>query len=113
MSYISNWDLEEVVRHNFKTEVISEYYNNWRDAVCDDLSGIESIKGLPVQFIDNYRSADGDHDTRYLVFQVGDQYFRISGLYSSWDSTQWYPFSIEEVKPIEKLVTIYEPISNN
>ena len=50
---------------------------------------------------------EGMGDTRYVVFQVGDQFFRVDGYYASWDGTTWEDPTPYEVKPVEVTVIEY------
>lgn len=44
-----------------------------------------------------------------LVFKVGDQLFRITGYYSSYDADEW-DSQVVEVEAREKIITVYEEI---
>ena len=43
---------------------------------------------------------EGEGDQRWIVFKIGERYFRTTGFYSSWDGTEWYN-DLAEVKPVE------------
>lgn len=42
------------------------------------------------------------------VFKIEDSYFRIDGYYDSWNGSNFEDASIQEVRPIEKTITVYE-----
>jgi hypothetical protein len=44
-----------------------------------------------------------------LIFKVGDQFFKMTGFYSSYDADEWED-TITEVTPREKTITVYEEI---
>lgn len=44
-----------------------------------------------------------------LVFKVGDRFFRKHGYYDSWDGGAW-DGTLEEVRPREQMITVYEAI---
>lgn len=50
---------------------------------------------------------EGQGDTRYVVFSVGDQFFRVDGYYASWDGTTWESPNPYEVEPVQVMVTEY------
>ena len=50
---------------------------------------------------------EGQGDHMHVVFQVGDQLFKKSGYHVSHDGSYW-DGPLEEVRPVEKTVTVYE-----
>lgn len=56
-------------------------------------------------------SVDYEHinEDLKLVFKVGDQLFRITGYYSSYDADQW-DNDVVEVEAREKVITVYEEL---
>lgn len=56
----------------------------------------------------------GDHThivLKALSMDEGDLYFyKIDGFYSSWDANPW-DGELVHVQPVQKLVTVYEPVS--
>lgn len=61
----------------------------------------------PVFLVEDF-GGEGMGDTRYVVFSVGDQFFKVEGYYASWDGTTWDDPTPFEVKPVEKTVIEYE-----
>ena len=68
------------------------------------------VPGLgPVAFVDGYTGAEGGGEDVWMVFKVGDQYFRTTGYYLSYDGTTW-DGATEEVEPFEKTVIDYRRV---
>jgi hypothetical protein len=44
-----------------------------------------------------------------LIFKIGEQFFKITGFYSSYDADEWET-EVTEVVPKEKTITVYEEI---
>lgn len=62
-----------------------------------------------IEEVDNY-GGEGQGDTWYTVryFKDHDVYIKTNGFYSSYNGTDFdYGFG-EEVKPVEKTITVYE-----
>ena len=53
---------------------------------------------------------EGMGDSRWIVFKLGEQLFRVSGYYDSWNGTEW-DGGIEEVEAFEIKKTEYRKIS--
>jgi hypothetical protein len=52
--------------------------------------------------------SEGEGDHMEVVFRIGDQLFRKTGYYNSWDSNDWEPgYYLDEVEPYEVTVTRY------
>lgn len=49
----------------------------------------------PAYLVENY-GGEGMGETRYIIFSVGEQFFRVDGYYASWDGTTW-----EDPTPVE------------
>jgi hypothetical protein len=50
---------------------------------------------------------EGKGDDIWRVFQIGDQFFKKSGYYSSWNGTDW-SYDFVEVTPVSVTVTEYK-----
>lgn len=64
------------------------------------------VDGVAYSFevVDRKTGSEGDWQTNtYLIFKVGDQYFRKNGYYASHDGEYW-DGSFEEVNPVERTV---------
>jgi hypothetical protein len=62
----------------------------------------------PAYIVEDVGGGEGDGEERYVVFQVGDQFFQVDGYYASWDGTTWEDTTPYEVKPKEVTVIQYE-----
>jgi hypothetical protein len=50
---------------------------------------------------------EGQGDDLWVVFQVGDQFFKVEGYYSSWDGGRYDDPTPYEVEPVQVTVTEY------
>lgn len=87
-------------------------YSDGLTGLADDLYNTQnkdieySVAGLPtVKFVDA-GGGEGDGAQKWVVFSVGDQMYRMTGYYSSWDSDEW-DGDLEEVAPKQVEVTQY------
>lgn len=69
---------------------------------------IFNFLGLPVTH-ESYWGGKGDGAEFHHVLRWDDRYFRFSGWYSSWDSSQWSD-KVVEVSPIHVTVTRYKEL---
>lgn len=53
---------------------------------------------------------EGQGDRYENIFQIGDQFFRATGYYSSWDGVNWDDVEVEEVAEVEKLVKVWDVV---
>lgn len=83
------------------------------EAVLDDFeyrldSGIRAINldsGVARQV--EQKGGEGEGEEYYLIFSVEDQFFKVEGYYTSWNGANWDSAEVEEVEPVEVLVTQY------
>lgn len=86
-------------------------YSNWQWGVADlEYYGrtLDTAIG-EVSFVDGYTGSEGGGEDVWMVFKVGDQYFRTTGYYASYDGTTW-DGGTEEVEPFEKTVIDYRRV---
>lgn len=102
--------VERTADENYKGD-----YSDGLTGLADTLWGDQNdsieyeVEGLPtIRFVDA-GGAEGDGAQKWVVFSVGDQMFRMTGYYSSWDSDEW-DGDLEEVRPKQVQVTQYEAI---
>ncbi len=77
--------------------------DNWGDSTkAADLSVGEAV------LKDAKFGCEGGGEELWLVFAIGEQFFRITGYYSSYEGSEWES-DVTEVEPREKVVTVYEP----
>lgn len=94
-----------------------EWRDDWGGAEWDDWSeqgtwkdrGIVEVVGLGTVKVWEHDFAGIETNVSHLMFQIGDRIFRKEGLWVSHDGQYWDgPFT--EVKPVQKVITDYEPI---
>lgn len=71
-----------------------------------------TVPGLgEVSVVERVGGGEGEGDHMHIVFRVADShvehFFKKSGYYSSWDSSDW-DGAFVEVHPREKTITVYE-----
>jgi hypothetical protein len=60
----------------------------------------------PAYKVDEH-GGEGQGDSLWVVFQVGDQFFKVEGYYSSWDGGVYEDPTPFEVEPKQVIVTQY------
>ena len=56
-------------------------------------------------------SCDRENSSQIALFKVGDKYFRLVGSYDSWNGSEFYSLTdFQEVKPVQKTITVYETV---
>jgi len=60
----------------------------------------------PAYKVDEF-GGEGHGDDLWVVFQVGDQFFKVQGYYSSWDGGRYDDPTPFEVEPVQVTVTKY------
>jgi hypothetical protein len=103
---------------NETDETAEHVYEAWED-FYEALSSKEHIAKYgyntavlpsgPAYVVEDF-GGEGQGETRYVVFQVGEQFFRVDGYYASWDGTTWEDPTPYEVTPKEVTVIRYEAI---
>lgn len=81
----------------------SEAWPEFRDYLGN--KGFELASGT-VKLSDEYVGV-GEGENLWVVFSVGDQFFKVVGYYSSWDGEDWDGADVEEVEPHEVVVIQY------
>lgn len=88
-------------------------YKDWRgdDVEQEDNRLRLDIDGETVyaEFAGGKMPAEGGGERVYAVIKVGDQFFQKNGYYARHYGTDW-DGSLDEVHPVEKVVTIYETL---
>lgn len=99
---------QEIIDELKKQDIDAEKLDELGDGKGSDFS-IQEIG--EVEIVDDY-GGEGEGDTLYNVFFFKDHniYIQINGFYSSYDGCDWSYATWREVKPVEKLVTVYESI---
>ncbi len=94
-------------------EVWNEFYENLSSKEYVERNAGKSWGSTPVlpsgpaYTVEDF-GGEGQGETRYVVFSVGEQFFRVDGYYASWDGTTWEDPAPYEVKPVEVTVIDYQ-----
>lgn len=84
-----------------KTEMDNEVWYEFYEAIWGTKHNRENKTATLASgraLIEEDFGGEGQGETRYVVFSVGDQFFRVEGYYASWDGTTWddpIPFEVE------------------
>lgn len=95
-------------------ELFSEY-NDKRYPVSKDYENYRTEFGEYPVYIGDFAKTEpvlSERDDEYwvVVFKIGDQYFRFLGDYDSWNGTEWYGSTVEEVRPRQITKTVYDGV---
>lgn len=87
------------------SEVWNEFYDSISSKAYIEKYGYKTatLESGPA-YVEEDFGGEGQGETRYVVFSVGEQFFRVDGYYASWDGTTWEDPTPEEV--IAKPVTV-------
>lgn len=86
----------------------------WKSLVPLEVPGV-AIPGIgQAVLVEDHGGSEGSGEERWFVFEVTDpegnkRIFRRDGYYASFDGS-YFDGPTEEVKPVEKLVTVWEPL---
>lgn len=103
-----------------ETDEVAENVDEAWDDFYESLSSKESVEKFdwchapvlpsgPAYLVEDF-GGEGQGETRYVVFSVGDQFFQVEGYYASWDGTTWEDPTPYEVTPKEVTVIRYEAV---
>lgn len=82
------------------------------DAAGEFLDAVESPSEVIFEGLGTVKhvlteGGEGQGDSYYGIFSIGDQFFRMDGYYSSWDGISWDGVSLYEVEPQQVTITEY------
>ena len=100
---IKEWYLNEGYGYGGSNVSFSRYWSEFRESI------MWKNVSLPSGTVSHVRS-EGGYDDGYdasTVFALGDQFFEVTGTYTSWDGYDWYGSQIFEVFPVQVTVTEY------
>jgi hypothetical protein len=60
-----------------------------------------------VTLVDSKPGHEGGGEDIWVVFLIGDQLFKLTGWYGSWDGSNWEEGEVFEVVAEEKIVVVY------
>lgn len=92
------------------TEVWNEFYESLHTKETVeryDWASTATLPSGPAYIVEDHGGGEGDGEERFVVFQVGDQFFQVDGYYASWDGTTWEDTTPYEVKAKEVTVIQY------
>ena len=91
-------------------EVWGEFYESLTSKASAEKYGFTTatLASGPAYIEEDHGGSEGDGETRFVVFSVGDQFFQVDGYYASWDGTTWEDTEPFEVFPKEVTVIQYE-----
>lgn len=96
-------------------EIWDEFYDNLHTKeyaernVGQPWGNVPVLPSGPVYLVEDF-GGEGQGETRYVVFSVGEQFFQVDGYYASWDGTTWEDPIPYEVAPKEVVVIRYEAV---
>lgn len=90
---------DEIWEEFYEELITKEHYEKYKDS-HPQWASVPVLPSGPVWLVEDF-GGEGMGDTRYVVFQIGDQFFQVDGYYASWDGTTWEDPSPYEVKPVE------------
>lgn len=101
--------------YEHKEDYVSEgeptyFYQAW-DAFQEEIWGdgtVELASGT-AKTLKRF-GGEGKGDAYYVVFQIGDKFYRVDGYYSSWEGVNWDSAEPYEVKPVEVTVIKYKKV---
>ncbi len=102
----------EALKALIEEKLGSDEFHEIVESEVDLSPEFDEAVGLPYKFLgkDSEYSGDDCYDEIYR-FQIGDQIFEVTGTYSSWgDDGMDDVMSFYEVRPVERMVTFYEPV---
>lgn len=83
----------------------SEFWHEAGDAAVE----LPSL-GITTEPIEDF-GGEGMGDSVYVIFKIGDQFFKKDGYYSSWNGTDWDEGEpLHEVAPAQEMVTVYKAV---
>lgn len=85
-------------------EKFKQNTDNFDDPNDVTLEGIGTLKVV------HEWGGEGEGTSIGYVVQVENRYFRISGIYDSWEGTEWSWADFDEVEPYQKTITDWKKI---
>lgn len=103
---IIDWYNSEVSDEE-KVEYFSDAWPEFQDYIYG--GSVELPSGNTATEVERF-GGEGKGDTYYVVFQIGDKFYRVDGYYSSWEGANWDSAEPYEVKPVEVTVIKYKKV---
>lgn len=55
---------------------------------------------------------EGQGDSAGFIMKFGDRFVKVDAYYNSWEGTNYDEAEITEVKPVEKVIVVYESVES-
>ena len=109
---ILGWFNEPLQEEDHETEISENVWYEFYETLSTeahtkqfDWAKTPVLASGPAFVVEDF-GGEGQGETRYVVFSVGEQFFRVDGYYASWDGTTWEDPTPHEV--VAKEVTSIE-----
>ena len=101
---IGKWSLRE---NGKEPEDSGDFeYFNWSTFGWDIQSDDVVLGDYTAELVEQ-QGGEGEGDIYFIVFKVGEQFFKLDAFYSSYDGVYWDDVSLHEVEPVEVARTEY------
>lgn len=104
--YETNEKEPENWRENFAQALLDGKEWNSQTKEYEDVT-VELDGFGAVTLVDSKPGFEGGGEDIWIVFLVGDQLFKLTGWYGSWDGSNWEEGDVFEVVAEEKVVVVY------
>lgn len=106
--------MSEFRTYTLKQQMESDHFCMWfRDGYVPSAAK-EILAGIQISAVlDEGGEGEGDHAemVRKIVFPDGhEELVRVTGSYASYDGFEWNYYDMHLCQPVEKTITVYEPI---
>ncbi len=113
---ILDWYNEPMTdKEDHETEIDVSIWYEFYDALTTKASAEKyghktaTLESGPAYTVEDF-GGEGQGETRYVIFQVGEQFFEVDGYYASWDGTTWEDTTPFEVAATPVTVIQYERV---
>lgn len=96
-----------------------EVMRRWmKPQYAEDTEGLHDVELNELTFImqDEHMvkrwGGEGEGDSIGFILKFGDKYVEVDAFYSSWDGPDYDEAYITEVRPVEKIITVFEAVNN-
>lgn len=103
---------EEIISWDFlDCGSIRSFRTAWKSFRAEIQWGLSTIQlpSGPASFVKHF-GGEGKGEEYWVLFQVGDELFKVDGHYDSWDGVDWDDAKLYKVAPVEVTVIEYQKI---
>ena len=94
-------DFKELLAKTYADD--DEFAEKYKEMLHDDRNSLV-LDNLEIKLISNQRH----NSDKIVIFTYNDKYYEVLGSYDSWNGTEFYdPTDVDEVKPVQKVITEY------